>query len=379
MLLPTLCAEIHYTALRRALGGLQRDTLPATLPLSYLQEKVRLQGAGVCISHPADLAVIFHGATLGDYQTIAALYCTRLTRTIPMIWQIMCYLAQQAQREPLSYEAVWAICLHLEERRAAATAMTTLHEDTSWAIVAVTPGVLIDAAVPYPATLACVVNVASGQVLAFRTGPPADLKQNIRLALYDALCDARRPALQSATGLAWSLPYQVLLDPMLPDCLAVCTALDIAVEAWVPPPALLQVLAGDWAADLGGHVIHAARFALLFDNYLQKAHGYGPQQARERRDHALQYATGYGRDPGEQFPALRQLLPAWPAYITADGVVPYQGRHYKDPLLSGWRNCAVTIQPSAWDPFVAWIYLEDALLCQAAVRNTRRPPVAAGH
>jgi len=41
-----------------------------------------------------------------------------------MVWRIAQVLAREAERAEIAYEAVWALCLHLEERRRHETEVT---------------------------------------------------------------------------------------------------------------------------------------------------------------------------------------------------------------------------------------------------------------
>ncbi len=113
------CQRIHYHALRAAIRGIHPRAAPESLLLGALQARSRLDGAEVYLFHPTEIERLFAGVTLAVYRAIRTLYCSRLGRSIRMVWQILCAMASAAGAAAISYEAIWALCLHLEARRRA--------------------------------------------------------------------------------------------------------------------------------------------------------------------------------------------------------------------------------------------------------------------
>ncbi len=111
---------------------------------------------------------------------------------------------------------------------------------------------------------------------------------------------------------------------------------------------------------------------MLFDNYLHKAHGYGPLRMQEQQARDWANLIGYNRDPAWQFPALRCFLPSHNGIIGPDGTVEYDGLHYADELLSYWPGHPVTLRRSESSEAMAWVYLDGEVLCQAMARELRR-------
>ena len=69
------------------------------------------------------------------YRTIVELYCSRLERSMNMVWKIVHALALGTGRASISYEAVWAVCLHLEEQRQRETTVALTQDLTDWSIL----------------------------------------------------------------------------------------------------------------------------------------------------------------------------------------------------------------------------------------------------
>src|SRR5258708_17502460 len=111
------CQRIHYHELREAVQGIHPEVVPESLPLAALRARARLDGAEVYLFHPADIERLFAGVTLAVYRMVRMLYCSRLGRSIKMVWRILCAMASAAGVAVLPYEAIWALCLHLKQQR----------------------------------------------------------------------------------------------------------------------------------------------------------------------------------------------------------------------------------------------------------------------
>lgn len=359
--------RIYFRALQQLLRDGCRDQTPDDISLEHLRRAVSRQGPGACIMHPDYIEDLFRVMTLDLYQTIDSLYCRRLNRNIRTIWSIVQRTADRQTAMELRYEAVWAICLYLETRRAQITAVDCQRQNWRWILAP------LQSRIPVPGSrrsqfLAVCLLDETERIIAFRIGEPAEQHRLTQLALYDALVDTRYPAPQAAAGLCWPLPAEICLDAPSAEMVAACAALDIPIAPLPGRPARLARIEGYWDRELARFSIHRERVALLFDNYLRKTFGASPLDTR--RSHTRSYAasTGYRRDPGWQFPALRTLLPASPVRVATPGYVEHGGRQYHDPLLRYWIGESLAIRRSEWDPFRAWIYQGTSALCEARVR-----------
>src|SRR5262245_58461207 len=117
-----LCQEIHYSALSlAATSNLYLETAPDPTFLKEIINRRSFQGADAFLVHPAYIEQIFAGFTSDVYRTIEDLYCSRLKRSIKITCLLLNKMAEEAGVSPLDYEAVWAVCMFLEERRQGST------------------------------------------------------------------------------------------------------------------------------------------------------------------------------------------------------------------------------------------------------------------
>lgn len=368
-----ICQQIHYAALCAAARGVQPAAVPVSVPLVQLQRLASLHGAAVYLAHPAVIDEIFNGVTLRVYQAIETLYCDRLERSIRRVWQILKAMTDRVGLPPVQYEAVWAICLYLEDRRALTCHATLQHLDSAWWVVKLVPDIHLQdkAGAPDRAVVACVSDTA--RVLAFRVTPEEQFEVNVSLSIYDAIVSQRQPSAEGAAGLIWHVPKHLLSDMDISGaCRRACAAVHIEVELAPTRSPLMESWQANWTRDLSGRPFREEQFAAVFDNYLSKRYGYGPRTAQRQRDRDFMHLIGYNRDPAEQLAALREFLPLQPGVITEDGVVEYDGLHYADELLTYWIDHPVTLRRSESAEAVAWVYLDDEMLCQAMARELKR-------
>lgn len=371
-----LCRKVHCTALRAAVRGLHPDMVPDEVPVEQLRQWAYLNGPSTYLLHPADIERIFTGVTLTVYQAIESLYCTRIGRSIRMVWQILKKMALQANAAPLKYEAVWAICLYLEHNRADSITVMIERSEASWRIVRIDPNIPTRnrAGTIFQPAIICVLNTLKPKVLAFRIAEAREIDESVSLAIYDAIVSRRRPSTQGATGLVWSIPSQIVTDiAVSKTCQAACDQIGLGLKSsnGTSPLPLLDALHSDWARDLQGKVLGKSRLVTLFDNYLEKRHGYGPLKSQSWKRADFAHLVGYNADPAWQFSALRHFLPAH-AGIIRDGAVQYDGLHYEDELLVYWPDQPVTLRRSEVEESTTWVYLADEILCQAMARELRR-------
>lgn len=370
-----ICQQIHYAALQIAANGACPEMLPVDLPPAWFLERRHFWGSEVYLAYPEHIERIFSGVSLAVYNLIEELYCCRLGRSIRTVWQILSKLALQADVPPLEYEAIWAICLYLEERRRARLDTTVERLETIWQVVRLHPDVKIQGASKvYRPTLLCVLDTGSARVLSFRIAHPSHMEEAASLAIYDAIVLQRQPSQEGSAGLIWRLPQELVSEIGLSmDTKNALSGMGVEIKSG-PETAgsLLKALRGDWDKNLSGRIFQPNRFSLVFDNYLQKIHRYGPVYIRQDQAREFAQLIGYNRDPAWQFPALRQLLPRRVGYITSNGTVEYDGLHYEDSLLAYWLGRPVTLRISQQAEATAWIYLDEEILCQATAQELRR-------
>jgi hypothetical protein len=374
LLLTEMYQRMHALALQRATRGLYPCAVPSHIDVECLKQRVSRAGSNSYLVHPADIDRIFTGVTLRVYQTVETLYCSRLGLSIAMVWQIMNAMAQHDGAAPLTYEAVWAICLYLEERRRASLDISVERGTDIWWVAKVTPDIRLHVrnTAAYRPTIVCVIDTSTQHVLSFRIASEETYEESIALALYDALISQRRPQRFGLTGLVWHFPKHIMTDIMLPrECSNACRRMGIQVEVTTGTPPVVQAMRDTWAQSLAGRELPQSHCAVLLDTYLSKFHGYGPLREREQRDSMYAGSNGYSRDPAWQFPLLRLFLPQRRGAITEDGAIVWNNMHYTHELLCYWPGHPVTLRLSAHSQMTVWVYLEEEILCQAA-REVRR-------
>jgi hypothetical protein len=370
-----LCQRLHYEALVRAARGCRPQEVPSTVDLARLRELGQLLGSEVYLSHPEAVEKVFEGISIGVYRLIVELYCSRLERSIGMVWRIAEALARAAERADIAYEAVWALCLHLEERRRHETEITLERDAATWWLASLSYGGVdgceLDAS--GQCLIVCLLDVTRQIVLAFRVVCPQQLVDAYGLVLYDALVGRRRPGRDAAAGLSWLVPERLIIEQDVPqDYREGCARLGIAIETERESPAFFHALETGFRREISSRRLAADRWAEAYDSYLHKAYGYSPLRVREERDREFSNLVGYNRDPAWQCPALRSFLPLHNGSISQDGAIRYDDLHYADGLLRHWSGAAVTFRRSEQMEVLIWVYLEGELLCQALARELQR-------
>lgn len=373
-----VCQQMHAAALLRAARGMEAETVPGSVPVARLRELLPRFGPEVCLAHPAEIEQRFRGVTLSVYQWIEALYCSRLVRSVQMVTRILDAMARCANRTPVHEEAIWAICLYLDERRLQQTGVTTKQLDATWWIGAIVPGT--------PATaegrdkddasrsaLVGVIDVSHPRLLAFRRGAYGSEAELSALSLYDALVNARHPHALGAGGLVWQVPTRLVTTGTLSEtCKAACASLGMRIERASFPVPLTQDLQQLWTDLRTRLAVAPARWTVVFESALNRAYGTSPLRTREETDHRFGRLTGYRSDPASLVPALRALLLLHDASIDQEGEVLYDGLHYADDLLSNFPGSRVAVRQSEQTEAAIWVYLDGEILCQAMARELAR-------
>ena len=346
------------------------EGMPSKIDVSLLERRGRQLGRDTYLVHPATIELVFAGVTLSVYSAIEELYCSRLERGIGSVWRIMVALARQAGMAPLAYEAVWAICMHLKDRRARETAVTMEYLPTTWWI---TCSLFRQTEATTSHTLICAIDLASSHILAFRLAGAQCASLHQGLVLYDAIVLHRRPAREGAAGLTWCLPQDLLVDEgVLPELQKWCGRMGVRLHERRETLSQVQAVFQGWSKELARRALPEEKLAIAFDSYLHKAYGYSPLRTREQHERAFAHLVGYGRDPVWQCPSIRALLPHHPAHIAEDGTISYDGLHYSDDLLAFWPDSQVQICRSEQTEACIWVQFEGDMLCQAMARELRR-------
>ena len=367
--------RIHYSAVQAAIRGMRPNAIPEFHPLAANSKSARINGAETYLFHPADIESLFAGVTLAVYRTIRTLYCSRMGRSIKMVWQILSAMATDAGAAIIPYEAVWALCLHMEELRRHSVEVQIERGKDIWWIGQPTPDITIQegSTMRYQPAITWCLETESVRVLAFRIASREASSVQVLLVLYDAIMAHRRPHPRVVTGLLWHLPGAIHTTvPFSLSCQAACARGRIGVEEVHAEIPLMQTISETWERGVAGRVLQASHCAALLDTYLYRIHGYGP--LREGEQHAREYTSliGFNHDPAWQFPLLRDLLPVGVGSIDSEGSVLYDGLHYTHDLLSYWPGHSVTLRRSEWSESTAWVYLDGEILCQAHARELRR-------
>lgn len=366
--------QIHYGATRAAARGVHQDSLPPGLEAADLRARARQLGLPSYILEREQVESIFAGVTPAVYQSVETLYCSREGRSVSMVWRLLKALAEAAQVPAVGYEAVWAICLYLEDRRRAVGEMDVELTDETWSVSKFVPDVRIaDGTGSFTPEILCVMDQATRRVIAFRIARPAEECEQLSLVLYEAIAAGRQPNRASTAGLIWRMPATINADVELSaECKRACDALGIQISSTKAQPALPVEIRNQWWQDRAGSVYLPEHLAQIFDTYLARCFGYGPLREAAERRRALNRAVGYSTDPAALLPQLRNFLPLRAAAIGNDDAVEYDGMHYVHQLLRYFPDHEVGIRISPTSEAISWVYLDGDVLCQAMAQELRR-------
>lgn len=372
------CQQIHADALRCITRNPQANTVPSGISIDGLREQALRYGQQVFLVHPEDIERLFRGVTFSVYRAIESLYCSRLGRAYATVNLILRHMALEAGMTPVETEAVWAICMRLEELHAQRSAVTVERSSSTWRLVHLAlsnaserSGVHAGGETQLLAAL--VIDVDTSRVLAFRAEEGREESELSSLALYDAMVSERYPQPLGACGLCWRIPARLRFDGILPEnCQVGCRILCIVTECALQEMPLIDELREAWSNEQKRRKIARERRALVFESLLKQVFGMSPTRTREEHEHNFGRLVGYSQDPAQVFPALRAFLPEYPAVIDEEGVVVFDRLHYTENLLSYWPGSRVTVKRSEHTEAVLWIYLGGKILCQAMARELER-------
>jgi len=370
-----LCQQMHAEALLRMAQGRIVDEAPGSVPVARLRELISYAGPETCLAHPDVIKHLFQGMTVAIYQVIEALYCSRVERSIKTLTRIMGSLATHANRPPLHEEAIWAICLYLDEKREHSLRVTTKPGNAQWWLGEIAH---VPLATPEDhqakTTLVAIIDISTPCVLAFRADSSQSFTELAALSLYDALIAGRCPHPFGAGGLVWEVPTRLLTTETLPrTCERACALLGVKTDSCTRSTLpLIEDLATYWRDLHTQGSVPVTQRAVLFDSILNRTYGESPLRKREQADHRFRQSIGYQSDPAHLVPALRTLLPSYDASINACGEVFFNGLHYTDDLLTLFPKARVSLRQSEQTEAVAWVYLDGEMLVEARARELAR-------
>lgn len=372
-----ICQEIHYTALKVAVGKGEELEIPDYIPVDRLRVQAARCGDEIFLAHPAQIAATYQEITLPVYQMIEQLYISRLGRSVETVFKILTKMAEAANVATPHHRAVWSICMFLHQRRLSNAKTEFERLETEWEIFTFTPGVfLLQGEEVTNPRVTCVLDLNHLNVLAFRVGENGrDEDEMASLAIYDAISAGRYPSNNSTDGVRWKMPAVIHFPRDLPArCRQAIEQLGIRFEPTENAEiALITDLRRNWDRDIKGQIFTRSEFNGIFDYYLHKAHGYGPLRTQIANEKEFYHLIGFNRDSAGQLPALRQLLPERSGVVTANGEVYYDGLHYWNTLLEYWPDQPITLQRSEYAESTAWINLDGGgILAEAKARELRR-------
>jgi hypothetical protein len=372
------CQQIHAEALRRVTRNPQAYAVPSGISIGQLREQALRYGQQVFLAHPEEIERLFRGVTFSVYRAIESLYCSRLGRAYATVNLILRHMALEAGMTPVETEAVWAICMHLEELRAQRSAVTVERSSSTWRLVHLALSNAsersgVHACGETQLLAALVIDVDASRVLAFRAEEDREESELSSLALYDAIVSERHPQPLGACGLCWRIPARLRVDEILPEnCQLGCRILGIVTECVSHRMPLIDELREAWSNEQQRRKIARERRALVFESLLKQVFGMSPMRTREEHEHVFGRLVGYSQDPAQVFPALRAFLPEYSAVIDEDGIVVFDGLHYTEDLLTYWAGSRITVKRSEHTEAVLWVYLGGKILCQAMARELAR-------
>ena len=360
-----LCQQIHFAAMQYAIRGLYPEALPPNLNLDSIRLSTNLGGKNCLLVSDTEIENIFCGITTAVFKSIENLYCNRTGRSIKTIHQIIRAMANEVKGKIPEYEAIWAVCLFLDERLKECITASTRQLDSNWELVILKPDIQLrsnDRQIHRPSIL-CILDEMGNKVLAFEVTQEQITAETINQVLYQALISQRLPSAEGVGGLVWSIPKALKTEiPAPSNLLNMCTENNITVLQLECKLPLVAKLRGNWYVDLPPGALSKNQFVSLFDNYLAKIHSYGPRRVAEDKEYEYKDLVGYNRNPSWQFPGLRQLLPLQEGLIDENSYIKIQGGNYTNALLSYFKGCRVTIRQWPDLKEFVWVYLEGEIL-----------------
>jgi hypothetical protein len=371
--------EIHFNALVRAMNSQPTACVPATVDVDQIGNRVQQFGWESCLTHPDDLEMIFAHVSTDIYELVRDLYCDLIGRSISMVDRIIRILAQVSGQPAPGYEAVWAICLHLDRIYAKRAVIRTAITDTIWHISSIQTRVnIVENGESYtPQILLLFTADDRPQVVSFEIAAHDNLQSALFRLLYEGIAAQRQPTPRETAGVVWHLPRLISVSqPIYSAINPFCSQAGIPTEdqgSHLPQymQDWLAAIETDWRDNLSGRPTSLSDHKAYFDSYLYRKYGYSLMREAKKRQYEWRQLDGYNRDTATVFSRLRQLLPEYEGLIE-DGTVRLNDLHYEHPLLLYWPGERVTARISQEAESRCWIYLDNEVLCEARARELQR-------
>lgn len=338
---------------------------------------LRRKGPNILIPHQAYVREIFAGVTTSVFQTVKHLYCDWIARAPRIVSLILDRLADTAVHTRIHPEAVLILCAYLHPNRVHMTNIKVLHEPAHWQFgqfslpYGITSGqVTVNPAIDY------VLDTTLGKILAFEVNlnmPDASAINIQDLVLYQAISNQRMPSVEGKSHIFWVLPEEASSSSGFSAAAArVLKQCNVRLSDYCYPVdhPMLDHVKGNWTDDIKG--THSrVEFTAIFDTYLRKIHGFGPLAATQQKDQDYSHLIFYNREPAHLVPLLRPLLPLFNGRII-EGTIEQLGMHYEDELFKYFPDTEVTLRISPYNQSIAWVYLDEEILCMARPKELRQ-------
>ncbi len=327
-----------------------------------LSEQVpRLSGSRALV----EVAAFFSEVTLPVAEMIEALYTSPLLRSATTVEAIMRRMAQAVGSPPLPPEVVLCVCSTFVRLPSWSTPAVSRSPKTTWRLSwhqSTIP--VLRAAGAAPPIVVLVTDEPSGKVLAFRCLQSPPTAAELGLTFYDALVDPQlgQPSLRPQIHPPTRLVIQGSLSTEMAQ-VAQEWGMEIVEGGPVGSPFLQQ-----WEAELTGRTLDPVHYLRILDRVCERTFGYAPFLHKQRRARWVGWHSRLDYDPAWSVAGLRALLPGFVAQVRKDGLLEWQGWHYRESeadVLSYWARETVTLRPSPLTEALIWVYWKDAILCYA--------------
>jgi hypothetical protein len=320
-------------------------------------------------SQEVQITTFFAAVTKPIAEVTRKLYVSPFMRSVRTVTEILYRMAQSAGAGPLPRDVVTGICCSFYRQRTSVLSRgdPIQIQSTTWRLVCYPTAVHVrgvrEIGTPF---LILVIEETTERVLAFRCTDASPKRADLLFTLYDALVFSHpeRWYLHPPTRLR-------VQHPLPPEIVRAGKAWRIEVEEIAPQnyPFLKQ-----WEHELVGRVLDPIQYLRIFDRACERAFGYAPFLAKQQAVRQVGLHVFPSNDPARHVPSLREILPAYPATVGTDGVLEWQGWHYRDveeDILRYWAHEVVTIRPSPSTEAAIWVYWQEEILCYATADELR--------
>jgi Mu transposase, C-terminal len=304
----------------------------------------------------SEVTAFFSEVTFPLAEMIEALYTSQLLREESTVVEIIRRMAEAVKKPPLPPEVVLCMCATFIRLPVWSTMAITRLTKITWRLGEHHSTIPLRSAqgVTLPVIL-LVTEEPSGKVLAFRCLQSAPTSEELALTLYDALVYPHlgQPSLRPQLHTPARLLVQGLLSEEMRQ-VAQAWRMEIIEDEQVSCPFLRQ-----WEAELAGRALDADHYHRIFDRACERAFGYAPFLQKQLRARWMGWHSRLEHDPAWSIAGLRALLPRFEAQVGQDGILEWQGLHYRDQeadILSYWAGETVVIRPSPLAEAVIWVY-----------------------